>query len=123
MLQDDGIELIKIFLAITKDEQLRRFEDRLKDPYKQWKLSKDDLKARRKWTDYVKAVDQMLKETNSESSCWHMIPANHKPSARREVLKCAIQKLKPSETWMENQATQFEKCSIDDALEKLDKDS
>src|SRR5262249_29987963 len=55
-LVQDGISLIKIFLAISKKEQLKRFEDRLNDPYKEWKLTKDDVEDRRRWDKYVKAA-------------------------------------------------------------------
>ena len=86
MLTDDGICLFKFFIAISKKEQLDRFEDRLNDPYKLWKLNLDDIRARKHWDDYVKAADRMLHETDTKHAPWHLIWGNHKPSARNEVL-------------------------------------
>lgn len=119
MLEDDGIEIVKIFLAISKDEQLRRFEDRLKDPYKQWKLTMDDLRARKSWDDYVEAVDQMFKETSTKSAPWNLIAANDKRHARREVLKVVTSKLKLSEAWMENKAARLGRRTLAEALKEL----
>ncbi len=100
MLQNDGVEIVKIFLAITKKEQFARFEERLKDPYKQWKLSKEDIRARKKWNQYVLAVDEMFQKT----ARWNLIPADHKLSARMETLKVVTSKLKRCEAWMEKHA-------------------
>ncbi|OQW47470.1 MAG: hypothetical protein A4S09_15220 [Proteobacteria bacterium SG_bin7] len=119
MLQDDGVELVKVFLAISKDEQLKRFEDRLRDPYKQWKLTKDDLKSRKKWDDYVEAVDQMFNETNTQYSKWHVIPANYKHFARREILRCVTSELKLCQDWIEQQAKRFGKRSLAEAMKSL----
>ncbi|MBK7961762.1 MAG: hypothetical protein IPK04_11540 [Bdellovibrionales bacterium] len=80
MLRNDGIDIIKIFLAITKDEQLVRFEERLSDPYKQWKLSEDDIKAE-KWNQYVEAVEEVFQKTHSGSCPWNIVPADHKQFA------------------------------------------
>lgn len=121
MLQDDGVELVKIFLAISKDEQLKRFEDRLRDPYKQWKLTKDDMRSRKKWDDYVEAVDQMFMKTNTRSSKWIVIPANQKPFARREVLRTVTSALHLCQAWMEKQASKFGKRSLAEALKELGK--
>jgi polyphosphate kinase 2 (PPK2 family) len=121
MLQNDGIEIVKIFLALTKDEQLTRFEDRLRDPYKQWKLSEDDIKARKKWDQYVKAVDEMLQKTNLKSSSWNLIPADHKPFTRKETLKIVTSELKTCGAWMEERATKLGKRSLEAALKRIGK--
>lgn len=119
MLQDDGIDLIKIFLAIDKKEQLKRFEDRLNDPYKQWKLTKADVEARSKWNDYVAAADEMLHKTHSKSSPWHLIPADDKEAARLEVLSVVTDRLKHLEKWMESKARRKETHSLKQALREL----
>jgi AMP-polyphosphate phosphotransferase len=111
-LVNDGIPVIKIFLAITKEEQLRRFDARLSDPYKQWKISMDDINARKKWDLYVKAVDELLVKTNTRKSPWHVIPADSKKFTRREVLKIVTTKLKPWEKWMEEAAHKYEKTKL-----------
>lgn len=111
-LQNDGIQLIKIFLAITKDEQLERFDDRLKDPYKQWKITLEDIKARKKWDQYVKAVDELLSKCNPENSPWYLIAANSKKYTRKEVLKIVTEKLIFWERWIERAASKYEKTKL-----------
>ncbi len=92
-LQRDGIILIKIFLAVTKDEQLKRFEERLTDPLKRWKITEADIEARKNWNKYVSAVDEFLKENNSRKSPWHVIPSNSKKFARRQSLHVITKEL------------------------------
>jgi polyphosphate kinase 2 (PPK2 family) len=116
MLQSDGIELIKIFLGITKEEQLRRFRSRLKDPYKQWKLSEADIVARAKWEDYVTAADQMFKATHTRSAPWHLVPANNKHMARHTVLSIVTKTLEHHTQWIEEHAAHPKRA---DALEKM----
>lgn len=94
-LHRDGIILIKIFLAVTKDEQLKRFEERLTDPLKQWKITEDDINARKNWNKYVSAVDDFLEKNNTRNSPWHVIPSNSKKFARRQSLHVITKKLAP----------------------------
>lgn len=101
-LARDGIDIVKIFLAIHPDEQLRRFEARLTDPYKQWKLTPDDIEAHRQWKSYVKAADDLLYLTNSKSAPWCIIPADSKDFARAEVLKHITTALSHHGKWMED---------------------
>lgn len=122
MLQNDGIYIVKIFLAITKDEQLARFEDRLTDPYKQWKLTEQDIEARKKWNQYVTAVDDMFLKTSLESSPWHLILADDKAHARKETLKIVTSNLNSSEAWMEERAVKVGKRSLRVALKQLGRD-
>lgn len=95
LLIRDGIILIKIFLAVTKDEQLKRFEERLTDPFKQWKITEDDIRARKSWDKYVAAVDEFLDKNSTKKSPWYVIPSNSKRYARREALKIITKKLSP----------------------------
>jgi polyphosphate kinase 2 (PPK2 family) len=118
-LIDDGVEIIKIFLAISKSEQLRRFEDRVKDPYKQWKISMDDVRARNQWHEYVKATDKIFTETSTKKSPWHLIAANDKDYARNEVLKLISEKLSPYRHWMEKQSTRGQASSLKKVLREL----
>lgn len=117
-LQNDGIIVIKFFLAITKDEQLARFEDRLNDPYKQWKISMADIEARKKWKQYVEAVDEIFKKTNPKSSPWHVIPANSKKFTRLEVLKVVLKDLHFCEAWLQKKIGQREKDKLERLLKK-----
>ena len=95
-LTDDGCPIIKIFLHITKKEQLRRFEEREKNPYKNWKIGPDDWRNRKKWKEYEKAIDEMFERTDTGSSPWLLIPSNRKWFARTEVLKRVVESL---ESW------------------------
>jgi AMP-polyphosphate phosphotransferase len=111
-LINDGIMVIKIFLAITKDEQLRRFDARLSDPYKQWKITMDDINARKKWSHYVMAVDELLLKTHTTLCPWALFAADAKKLARLEVLSLITTRLNPWEIWMEEQANKFEKNKL-----------
>lgn len=119
-LQNDGIIVIKIFLAITKAEQLARFEARLDDPYKQWKIGMPDIEARRKWNKYVKAVDVILEKCNPKSSPWHVIPANSKKYARKEILRIVTEELKESQKWIEKEASKYKADKLRKLLKKMD---
>jgi polyphosphate kinase 2 (PPK2 family) len=119
ILKNDGIEIVKIFLAITKGEQLRRFEGRLKDPYKQWKLSKEDIRARKKWNQHVEAVDEMFLHTNQKNSPWNLIPADQKSFARKETLRIVTSELKSCGTWMEKHASILGKRSLKETMRSI----
>jgi AMP-polyphosphate phosphotransferase len=82
MLVNDGVRLVKVFLHITPDEQLRRFESRLNDPYKRWKLRESDIRAHQQWDEYEEAIEDMLDKTSTKIAPWHAIPANQKWYAR-----------------------------------------
>lgn len=86
MLVDDGVRIVKLFLHIDKDEQLQRFDERLNNPNKRWKLTSEDMRNREKWDQYTDAIDDMLRETSTVAVPWHVIPANHKWYARTQVL-------------------------------------
>ena len=104
VLVDDGVDLVKVFLGISKAEQRRRFEERLRDPYKQWKLSEADVRARREWDDYVEAVDDAFARTDTPRARWHLVPADRKWYARLQVLRIVTGKLARHAEWMEARA-------------------
>jgi polyphosphate kinase 2 (PPK2 family) len=79
---DAGIILIKYWLEVGKKEQQGRFEARLKDPLRQWKLSPMDLESFRRWYDYSRARDAMLEATDSKHAPWHLIRSDDKRRAR-----------------------------------------
>lgn len=103
-LVDDGVDVVKIFLAVSKDEQLRRFEARLEDPYKQWKISDADVRARELWDDYVEAVDDALRRTDGPAARWSLVAADRKWHARIEVLRIVTGRLARHAAWMETHA-------------------
>jgi polyphosphate kinase 2 (PPK2 family) len=82
MLVDDGIPIVKLFLHISKKEQLRRFHERERNPYKRWKITKDDWRNRRKWSKYAGAIDDMFEKTTTEHAPWTIIAAERKWYAR-----------------------------------------
>jgi polyphosphate kinase 2 len=77
-----GIQLIKIWLEVGKDEQERRFLARISDPLRQWKLSPMDLESYRRWYDYSHAREMMLERTDTEHAPWHILPSDNKRRAR-----------------------------------------
>lgn len=81
-ITDGGIQLIKIWMEVSDKEQKRRFEARINDPLRQWKLSPMDLPSRSKWFDYSRARDQMLKATDTKWAPWHILPSDDKRRAR-----------------------------------------
>ena len=85
-LIDSGIILIKYWLNIDDDTQEKRFQQRIQDPRRRWKLSPMDLKARSKWVDYSKARDAMLVRTHTEWAPWYIVDANIKRQARLNLI-------------------------------------
>lgn len=79
---DGGIILIKFWLEVSDKEQKRRFEARITDPIRQWKLSPMDLPSRTKWFEYSRARDMMLKATDSKHAPWHILRSDDKKRAR-----------------------------------------
>ncbi len=119
MLHDDGVKIIKIFLKISKEEQLKRFKDRLEDPYKNWKITPDDIRNRAKWKEYDKAYDQMLEETDKKYAKWHIIDTDDKDEAREEVLRIITKELKGIQDWMEDNANTLNHKELEKALKSL----
>jgi AMP-polyphosphate phosphotransferase len=92
-LVDDGTVLVKVFLAITRHEQKKRFEERENDPYKRWKIGPEDWRNREHWDQYVDAAEDMFAETNSAVAPWKVIGANRKWHARLEVMREVLKRL------------------------------
>jgi len=79
---DGGITLIKYWMEVGKKEQQRRFEARIQDPLRQWKLSPMDLESFRRWYEYSRARDRMLKATDSKHAPWYIVRSDDKRKAR-----------------------------------------
>jgi PPK2 family polyphosphate:nucleotide phosphotransferase len=77
-LADSGVTILKFFLLISPEEQLRRFAERLDDPARQWKISESDYSERALWDDYIAAFEAMLAKCSTERAPWYVIPSNHK---------------------------------------------
>jgi polyphosphate kinase 2 (PPK2 family) len=85
-LQDFGTVLAKFWIHISRDEQLRRFEQRQAIGYKAWKLTEEDWRNRTKWDVYEEAVEEMLVKTSTRSAPWSLVEGNDKYWARTQVL-------------------------------------
>jgi len=92
-LTDEGFALVKVWLDISPDTQLKRFQERLADPAKRWKLTAEDIRNRRHADAYQAAVKDMLASTHSAAAPWHVIDGNDKHQARLEVFDLLLQRL------------------------------
>ncbi len=93
-LVDFGTIVFKFWMQISQVEQLRRFKERERTDYKQWKLTEEDWRNRGKWSDYERAVEDMLLKTSTHIAPWTVVEANDKYHARIKVLKTVVAKLK-----------------------------
>jgi len=82
MLIRSGILLIKYWFSVSDEEQERRFQDRLNDPVKRWKLSPMDMESRARWVEYSRAKDEMFRYTDIKQAPWYVVPADNKKRAR-----------------------------------------
>jgi len=86
-ITEGGIRLIKVWLEVSDQEQKRRFEARLTDPLRQWKLSPMDLPSRSKWFEYSRARDMMLKATDTKWAPWYILRSDDKKRARLNCIR------------------------------------
>ncbi|MGD1939182.1 MAG: polyphosphate:AMP phosphotransferase [Cyanophyceae cyanobacterium] len=89
-LRRSHITVVKFWLHIDPDEQLRRFQERQTNPFKRHKITDEDWRNRERWDDYYQAVNQMLHRTHTDAAPWTVIPANNKLYARVQVIKTVI---------------------------------
>jgi polyphosphate kinase len=83
---EGGVILIKLWMEVSDDEQKRRFEARIADPVRQWKLSPMDLPSRSRWYDYSRARDIMLKKTDTKIAPWYIVRSDDKKTARLNTI-------------------------------------
>ena len=93
LITDDGTILLKFFLHISKEEQLRRFRAREADPSKHWKINEEDWRNRRKWNQHVEAAQEMLATTDTKAAPWHLLASNHKWWVRIEMTRRILSSL------------------------------
>jgi PPK2 family polyphosphate:nucleotide phosphotransferase len=96
-LVESGTTVLKFYLHISAEEQLRRFRQRLDDPARQWKISEADYAERKRWPAYVKAYEDVLRRTSTKHAPWFVVPANHKwfrDLAIAEILVNTLESLK-----------------------------
>lgn len=89
----DGAVIIKFWIQISSEEQLKRFEERKNTPYKNWKITDEDWRNRDKWDQYKIAVEEMIARTSEEYAPWHIIPGNDKYYARVYALEIVVKTL------------------------------
>ena len=92
-LSNHGILVLKFWLHIDKDEQLRRFKEREQITYKQYKITEDDYRNRERWDDYQLAVNEMVTRTSTQKAPWILVEGNDKKYARIKILKIFSEKL------------------------------
>jgi polyphosphate kinase 2 len=92
-ITDGGIRLLKIWLEVGQEEQERRFQARIEDPVRQWKLSPMDVESFRRWYDYSRARDLMLDHTDSAHAPWYVVDSNDKKRARLNIISHILAQL------------------------------
>ena len=92
-LHRNGTRIVKFFLHISKEEQSRRFLDRIEDPEKNWKVGETDMKERAFWNDYMHAYEECLSATSTRDSPWYVVPADDKQNARLIVSQIVLDTL------------------------------
>jgi PPK2 family polyphosphate:nucleotide phosphotransferase len=98
MLTDEGVTILKFFLAIDKDTQRQRFQDRVDDPTKSWKFRPGDIAERKFWDDYTAAFEEMLTETSTGFAPWYLVPSNRnwlRNLAISEIVADTLDELNP----------------------------
>jgi polyphosphate kinase len=90
---DNGIILLKYWLEVSNEEQERRFEARIEDPLRQWKLSNMDLPSRERWYQFSRARDAMLEATDSDHAPWFIVDSNDKKRARLNVISHLLSRI------------------------------
>lgn len=92
-LHDDGVKVVKFFIHISEEEQLKRFEARLHNPYKRWKLTEEDIRNRQQRPAYMRAINDIFKYTNTVYAPWNIVRGDNKHYARVEVISRLIEML------------------------------
>jgi PPK2 family polyphosphate:nucleotide phosphotransferase len=92
-LSDNHVHILKFYLHISKEEQLKRFADRLNEPAKQWKISESDYKERKFWGDYTAAYEEVLSRCSTDRAPWFVIPSDHKWFRNLAVARIVVEHL------------------------------
>jgi PPK2 family polyphosphate:nucleotide phosphotransferase len=92
-LVSNGTHILKFFLHISPEKQLKRFQERLDDPARHWKISESDYEEREFWTQYTRAYEDALSKTSTAYAPWYIIPSNHKWFRNLAISKIVVEKL------------------------------
>lgn len=117
-IHDNGTVIIKFFLNVSKEEQKKRFMERIEDPLKHWKFSSADIDERQKWNSYMEAYEKALGETSADHAPWYIIPADKKWFTRIAVSKIIIDTLKTMELDLPK-ITPEETAKLDECRKRL----
>ena len=93
LLVDDGVTIVKLFLHVSPEEQLRRFRERLEDPVKRWKLTAEDFRNRDRYNDYLAACHDMFDRTSTRAAPWRAVASDDKWTARVDAIEYAAERL------------------------------
>ena len=93
MLVRSGVQLVKYWFSVSDEEQERRFQARVQDPMRRWKLSPMDLESRARWVEYSRAKDVMLKHTDRPKTPWHIVDADNKKKARLNCIAHLLEQI------------------------------
>lgn len=94
MLAEEGVTILKFFLHIDLDEQKERLQARLDEPHKRWKFKRGDLKERKRWPEYMRAYEDVLRKTSTTWAPWYIVPSNRKWYRNLVVAEILVQTLK-----------------------------
>ena len=92
-LHRNGTRVIKFFLHLSKEEQRKRFLERIDEPHKNWKFSLGDIVERKLWSRYMQAYEDCLSATSTNGAPWHVVPADDKHNARLIISRVVIDAL------------------------------
>jgi polyphosphate kinase 2 len=93
VIVENGVLLLKYFLDVSEEEQERRFRQRIDDPVRQWKLSPMDVESYRRWWDYTKAYEEMIRATDTAHAPWWVVDSNDKKAARINCITHLLQQI------------------------------
>ena len=98
LLGDEGTQVVKVFLNVSRDEQRKRLQERLDDPEKRWKFRLGDLDDRKLWDDFAEAYEETIRETSTDHAPWYVVPADHnwaRNLAVAQILTEALERMDP----------------------------
>ncbi|MBD31324.1 MAG: polyphosphate kinase 2 [Candidatus Marinimicrobia bacterium] len=119
MIISSGIQLIKYWFSVSAEEQIKRFQSRIDDPTKEWKLSPMDLESVNRWNEYSEAKDNMLEHTDTEASPWYIVESDNKKKARVNCITHLLSLIQYSE--VENEEIKLPNRAVKDKVDRPDK--
>ena len=119
MIISSGIQLIKYWFSVSAEEQIKRFQGRIDDPTKGWKLSPMDLESVNRWNEYSEAKDNMLEHTDTEASPWYLVESDNKKKARVNCITHLLSLIQYSE--VEHEEIKLPDRAVADKVDRPDK--